>query len=190
MISALKRIGAFFLDIIQTVVLALSFFIIVYLFLLQPHQVKGSSMYPNFHDGEFILTNKISYRFGLPQRGDVIIFKAPSSEPCAEIECEYIKRVIGLPGERIKIQGGSIYINGEKLEESYLVNGIVSPGSFLIENIEREIPLDEYLPLGDNRNQSRDGREFGTISKASIIGKAWIRYWPFDRIGTIKKIAY
>lgn len=191
MVRILKAIGSFFLDIIQTIVLALSIFIIIYLFLIQPHQVKGNSMYPNFHDGEFILTNKISYRLGSPQRGDVIIFKAPPGEPCAEIECEYIKRIIGLPGDRVKIQNGGVYINGSKLNESYLANGLyVSPGSYLMENTEREVPENEYLALGDNRSQSRDGREFGPIVKEDIIGKAWIRYWPFTRMGTIKAIEY
>ena len=191
MVRVLKAIGTFFLDIIQTIVLALSVFIIIYLFLVQPHQVKGSSMYPNFHDGEFILTNKVSYRFGSPKRGDVIIFKAPAGEPCAEIECEYIKRIIGLPGDRVKVQGGSVFVNGSKLNESYLANGIyVSPGSYLLENLEKEIPEGEYLALGDNRSQSRDGREFGPISKEDIIGKAWVRYWPFDRVGAIKAVEY
>ncbi len=191
MVRVLKAIGTFFLDIIQTIVLALSVFIIIYLFLVQPHQVKGSSMYPNFHDGEFILTNKVSYRFGSPKRGDVIIFKAPAGEPCAEIECEYIKRIIGLPGDRVKVQGGSVFVNGSKLNESYLANGIyVSPGSYLLENLEKEIPEGEYLALGDNRSQSRDGREFGPISKEDIIGKAWVRYLPFDRVGAIKAVEY
>ncbi|HNP89626.1 MAG: Signal peptidase IB [Microgenomates group bacterium ADurb.Bin219] len=191
MVRVFKAIGAFFLDIIQTIVLALSVFIIIYLFLVQPHQVKGSSMYPNFHDGEFILTNKVSYRLGSPKRGDVIIFKAPAGEPCAEIECEYIKRIIGLPGDRVKVQGGSVFINGSKLNESYLANGIyVSPGSYLLENLEKEIPENEYLALGDNRSQSRDGREFGPISKEDIIGKAWVRYWPFNRFGAIKGVEY
>ncbi len=191
MLAVLKRIGAFFLDIIQTVVLALSLFIVIYLFLVQPHQVKGNSMFPNFHDSEFLLTNKISYRLGRPQRGDVIIFKAPPSEPCAEIECEYIKRVVGLPGEKIKVQGGNIYINDQRLNEDYLSNIVhTSPGNYLLENIERKIPDDEYLPLGDNRSQSRDGREFGPIPCSNIVGKAWIRYWPFNKVGSIKKVVY
>jgi len=191
MLSVLKKIGVFFLDIIQTIVLALSVFVVIYLFLFQPHQVKGNSMYPNFHNGEFLLTDKISYRFGTPQRGDVIIFKAPPSEPCAEIECEYIKRIIGTPGDTVKVSEGKIYINNQILTEPYLPKGLTtSPGSFLRENQEVKIPPNEYLPLGDNRNQSRDGREFGTIPFSSIVGKAWLRYWPFNRIGIIKRINY
>lgn len=191
MFNILKKIAVFFLDIIQTIVLALSVFIIMYLFLFQPHQVKGNSMYPNFHDKEFLLTDKISYRFGKPQRGDVIIFKAPPSEPCAETECEYIKRLIGLPGDRIKIENGKIFINGKILKEDYLSPSLItSEGTFLKEGVEKEIPPNEYLPLGDNRAHSRDGREFGTIPKSSIVGKAWLRYWPLRQAGIIKRVNY
>lgn len=191
MVNALKRIGAFFLDIIQTIVLALSLFIIIYLFLLQPHQVRGSSMYPSFYDGEFLLTDKISYRFGEPRRGDVIIFKAPPSEPCAEIECEYIKRIIGMPGDKVVLKNGKIFINGQLLDEKYLPSDTTSfQGNYLMEGIEKEIPAGEYLPLGDNRSHSRDGREFGAISRQNIIGKAWLRYWPIKRWGLIPRINY
>ena len=190
-LNILKKIGIFLLDMIQTVVLALSIFVIIYLFLVQPHQVKGISMFPNFHNGDYLLTDKISYRFNTPQRGDVIVFKAPPSEPCAEIECEYIKRIIGLPGDKIKVQNGYIYINGQKLKEAYLPKDLTSSnGSYLREETEQIIPPDEYLPMGDNRNQSRDGREFGPIPRSSIVGKAWLRYWPMKNSGLIEKIKY
>lgn len=188
MVTIFKKIGQFILETIQAIVLALSIFIIVYLFLFQPHQVKGKSMYPNFDDGEFILTNKISYRFSSPQREDVIIFKAPKSEPCAEIECEYIKRIVALPGERMMISNGHFYINGSPLEEKYLSPSLLSnPGSYLNEGVEKTIPSGYYLPIGDNRNSSRDGREFGPVPVESIVGKAWLRYWPISKIGLIKK---
>ena len=153
MTTILKKIGQFILDTIQMIVLALSVFIIIYLFLFQPHQVKGNSMYPNFHNGEFLLTNKISYRFNSPQRGDVIVFKAPKSEPCAEIECEYIKRIIGLPGDRVMVKQNQVYINGQALDESnYLAGDIITgSGSFLAEGVEKTIGDNSYLPLGDNR---------------------------------------
>lgn len=190
--SILKKFGQFVLDTIQMIVLALSVFIIVYLFLFQPHQVKGSSMYPSFLDKEFLLTNKISYRFNSPQRGDVIIFKAPKSEPCAEIECEYIKRLIGLPNDRVMIKQGHFYLNGEPFNESdYLAKDLITnPGSFLSEGVEKVVPEGYVLPLGDNRPYSRDGREFGFVPKQSIIGKAWLRYWPAEKIGFVKHENY
>lgn len=187
MINILKKLGQFILDTVQAIVLALSVFIIVYLFLFQPHQVKGSSMVPNFENGEFLLTNKITYRFNTPKRGDVVVFKAPESEPCAEIECEYIKRVIALPGDRIMVSQGQIYINGELYNETYLPKDfITNSGSFLSENVERVIPEGYFLPLGDNRSFSRDGREFGPIPFESVVGKAWLRYWPINKIGFTK----
>jgi signal peptidase I len=186
-----KKLGSFFLDTIQTVVLALSIFVIVYLFLLQPHQVKGNSMHPNFQNNEFLLTDKISYRFGEPQRGDVIVFKAPSSEPCAADECEYIKRIIALPNERVKIENNQIFIDGRRLIENYLDESLkTSPGDIFQGGGEIIIPPDTYLVLGDNRPYSRDGREFGFIEREAILGKAWFRYWPFTQIGLIPRANY
>lgn len=191
MATFLKKIGNFFLETIQAIVMALSIFIVVYLFLFQPHQVKGKSMYPTFNDGEFILTNKISYRFSLPQRGDVIVFKAPKSEPCAEIDCEYIKRIIALPGEKVMVNNGHFYINGKLLNESYLSNTVyTNSGSFLPEGVEKTIPEGYFLPIGDNRPASRDGREFSPIPRQSIIGKAWLRYWPINKVGFVKHKNY
>lgn len=191
MSTFLKKLGNFFLETIQAIVVALSIFIVVYLFLFQPHQVKGKSMYPNFDDKEFILTNKISYRFTDPKRGDVIVFKAPAIEPCAEIECEYIKRIIALPGDRVMLKNGKFYINGELLDESYLDSSLYSnPGSFLPEGVEKTIPKEYYLPIGDNRPASRDGREFGPVPTQSIVGKAWLRYWPPNKTGFVKHINY
>lgn len=188
MMTVLKKIGQFILDTVQAIVLALSVFIIIYLFLFAPHQVKGNSMVPNFQNGEFLLTNKISYRFSSPQRGDVVVFKAPANEPCAEIECEYIKRIIALPSEKVMVLNGHYYINGELFDESkYLPKTyITGPGGFLGEGVERVIPESYYLVSGDNRPYSRDGREFGFIPIQSIVGKAWLRYWPVTQIGFIK----
>lgn len=183
----LKRISLFFLDIIQTVTLALSIFVVVYLFLFQPHQVRGQSMYPNFSNQDFLLTDKLSYRLREPQRGDVIVFKAPASEPCAEIECEYIKRIVGLPGEEIMIKTGRVWINGEILVEPYLPeNYTTHAGNFLKEGAGFQIPTGSYIALGDNRDHSRDSREFGTVS--NIIGLARVRYWPLSRMGLVSKL--
>jgi signal peptidase I len=187
MTSMLKKVGQFFLDTIQAIVMALSIFIIVYLFLFQPHQVKGSSMMTSFEDGEFLLTDKISYRFNLPKRGDVIVFKAPQTEPCSEIECEYIKRIIGLPGDQVMVSKGKVYVNGQVLAESYLSPGTNTlPGTEMTEGNAIYVPDGYYLPMGDNRSHSRDGREFGPIPKESIVGKAMLRYWPIERIGLVK----
>lgn len=94
-----QRLGSFFLDILQVVVFAVSIFLFVYLLILQPHKIKGASMEPNFHDGEFLLTDKLSYRFGNPGRGDVVVFKAPPDD-----HDEFIKRIIGLPGDLVMVK--------------------------------------------------------------------------------------
>lgn len=185
-------LGKFLLEFIQSIVLALSVFVLIYLFVAQPNEVKGSSMYPNFLDKEYLLTEKISYQFkGDPQRGDVVIFKAPASEACSAEGCEYIKRVIGIPGDRVMVENGEVYLNGELLDQSFLPNKVVTDaGSYCQEGVEVVVPQNQYLCFGDNRPNSRDGREFGPISRDSIIGKAFLKYWPVSSIGVIPKVSF
>ena len=184
----LQKLGSFLLDILQTVVLALSIFVISYLFVLQPHQVRGSSMYPNFENDEYLLTDKISYRLRTPERGEVIVFKAPPSEPCAQEECEYIKRIIALPGETINISENRYYVNSVQLKENYLPLGTsTEPGAILSPGRTIKLEDDEYFVSGDNRTYSRDSRAFGPIKQNSFVGKAWLRYWPMSKLGLIPK---
>ena len=184
-------IGGFILDFIQSIVLALAVFVLLYLFVAQPNEVKGSSMLPNFVDKEFLLTEKISYYLGEPQRGDVVIFKAPSSEPCAADECEYIKRSIGVPGDRVMVREGQVYLNGQLLDQTFLPNGVVTvEGEYSKEGEEEIVPSGEYLCFGDNRQHSRDGREFGPIKKELIVGKAFFKYWPISSVGLVPKVKF
>jgi len=182
-LKIIRALGALFIDFIETSVFALLIFIFMYIFLFRPHQVKGNSMYPNFHDAEYLLTNKIVYHFYPIQRGDVIIFKAPQNE-----DYDYIKRVIGLPGETAMIANGNVYINNQQLNESNYLDKQVktSPGLFLTEGKKVTIPENEYLVLGDNRDFSSDSRDWGFVPKENIIGKAWFRYWPFSKIGLVR----
>lgn len=179
--SIFRRVGSFILDIIETIVIALALFVIMYLFLFQPHQVKGNSMYPNFHDGEYLLTDKISYRLGEPKRGDVVIFRAPRNE-----EYDYIKRIIGLPGEQVKIQKGKVFIDDQELNEAYLPETInTADGKFWGESQSIPLPENQYFVLGDNRDHSSDSRDWGSVPRENIVGKAWLRYWPPGKIGFI-----
>lgn len=186
MIKIFKAIGNFFLDFIETVVTALAIFVIVYLFLFQPHSVKGNSMstpFPQaFLDGEYFLTNKITYKFNEPKKGEVVVFKAPQNE-----DYDYIKRIIAIPGDTIKIREGKVYVNGELLDESaYLTpDSFTSAGHFLKEGEEISTPQGKYFVLGDNRNHSSDSREWGFVPFKNIIGKAWFRYWPINKLGVI-----
>jgi len=189
----LKTIGSFLLNFIEAIITALAIFVIIYLFLFQPHQVKGNSMrtslLESFHDKEYLLTNKLVYNFDQPQRGDIVIFRAPHNQ-----DYDYIKRIIGLPGETIKIEDGQVYINDQVLDESdYLPEEVkTNPGKFLKEGEEMTIPLRKYFVVGDNRPNSYDSRTWGFISIKDIVGKAWLRYWPVKKMGLIdyKKITY
>ncbi len=176
---------SFFFDFLETTVVALSIFVVAYLFLIQPHEIKGNSMEPNLHNNEYILTDKISYRFSEPKRGDIIIFKAPNNP-----EVDYIKRIIGLPGERVKIQNGQVYINGKILNEPYIKDLTNLSSGYMKEGEEIVVPEDEYLAFGDNRPHSSDSREFGPIPSKLIIGKAILRYWPLPQFGLLPKVNY
>lgn len=180
-----RRAGAFLLDILQVVVFAVAIFLFVYLLILQPHKIKGQSMEPNFHDAEFLLTDKVTYRFNEPERGDVIVFKAPPDG-----KEEFIKRIIGLPGEKISVKGGSIYINDQRLDEPYLEDKSTLGGNFLSEGQEYTVKPDEYFVLGDNRDHSFDSRFFGPIGRDKITGRAWLIYWPPQIAGTVGHPSY
>ncbi|MBI4779595.1 signal peptidase I [Candidatus Falkowbacteria bacterium] len=177
----LKKFFNYVFELIKVVVISLAIIIPVRYYLIQPFYVKGASMEPNFYDGEYILTDKVSYRFREPARGDVVIFKAPKNP-----ELDYIKRIIALPGESIKIQNGDFFINNQKLNEVYLPNKTAfSGGLFLPQEKEIKIPQNSYFVFGDNRSHSSDSREWGPIQKSDIVGRAFLRYWPPQRIGVI-----
>lgn len=182
-----SRLGSFFLDILQVVVFAVAIFLFVYLLILQPHKIKGHSMDPNFEDGEYILTDKVSYRLGSPERGDVIVFKAPPTD-----QEEFIKRIIGLPGDTIMVKNQHVYVNGKLIDETAYLDPSVptDPGTTLIEGKELTVPEGQYMAMGDNRPHSFDGRNFGFIARSKITGKAWVAYWPVSRVGVIEHKVY
>lgn len=134
---------------------------------VQSTVVSGSSMEPNFENGQRLIINKFIYRFDEIERGDVVIFHPPS-----DTNVEYIKRVIGLPGETVEIRNRLVYINGELLSESY----IPDPPLYFMEEIE--IPHGHYFVLGDNRNKSDDSHVWGPVPEGNIIGKVWFSIWP------------
>jgi signal peptidase I len=181
-----KRAVAAIFDFLQSIVVVLAVMVMIYLFIMSPQEINGASMEPNFHNGEYILTNKVLYKIYDPKRGDVVIFKSPRNK-----EIDFIKRIIGLPGERVRLSENAFFIDGQKLDEKYLPLGVyVFGGTYLRENEEVTIPEGKYFVIGDNRPHSADSREFGPIPKIDFIGKAFLRYWPFDKAGLITQPHY
>lgn len=184
--TAFGKVIDFIFSFLESIALGGAFFVVVYLFIMQPHQVKGNSMYPTYHDKEYILTDKISYKFRLPERGDVIILKSPKNP-----DIDFIKRVVGLAGETIMVKNGQVYLNGQPLVEPYLkVETPLFPGGFLQEGVEVTVPENMVFVMGDNRPGSSDSREFGFIPLENIIGRVFFRYFPINRVGLITKPNY
>ncbi len=145
---------------------------LIYLFVAQPHKVSGQAMAPNYSAGQYFITNKLAYLSDNPQHGDVIILKNPQNEAQ-----DFLKRVIGIPGEEIKIQDCKVYINGSVFDETYVTeNTCTRGGDFLQDNASVTVPEDSYFVMGDNRDHSADSRMWGFVPRKNIIGKFWVKY--------------
>ncbi|AKM82595.1 TPA: signal peptidase I [Candidatus Berkelbacteria bacterium] len=148
--------------------------------ILQPYIVEGSSMDPNFHDKEIMLVDKISYRFHEPQRGDVIIFHAPKVPGD-----DYIKRIVGLPGETIVISQGKVFVNGMLASENYLPAGLKTENLTATDIFRQTLGPNEFFVLGDNRDNSSDSRDWGILPKINIVGRAWYVLTPWNNHGFV-----
>lgn len=155
----------FLLDLVETVGLALILFVIINAISARV-RVDGSSMLPTLHDGEFVLVNKLAYRLGTPTRGDIIVFRSTT-----EANLDLIKRIVGLPGDQVRIGGGRVSVNGQALEEPYINAAPNYSG-------EWRVPEGYLFVLGDNRNDSSDSHMWGYLPEANVIGKALLIYWP------------
>jgi signal peptidase I len=136
-------------------------------------KVEGSSMEPSLHDGEFVVINRLAYRWAEPDRGEIIVFRYP-----LDPERRFIKRIIGLPGDDVSVSQGIVYINGIPLEEPYINAAPLYDGEWTVEK-------GRYFVLGDNRNNSSDSQNWGSLESEDIIGKAVIVYWPLNDLGII-----
>ena len=159
-------------DILETLLLSVVLFFLINAVSARI-RIDGSSMEPNLHHGEFVIVSKINYRLGEPQRGDVVVFDFPRN-----ITQEYIKRVIGLPGEEIKIKNGQVFVNGVALTEPYLMMEPRYEGEWLVQE-------DELFVLGDNRNNSSDSHNWGMVPMENVVGEALLVYWPPSSWGVI-----
>jgi signal peptidase I len=187
LMNKVKNFLDFSFETIRVVIVSLIIIFVVRSFVIQPFFVKGSSMYPNFHDGDYLIVDELSYELGKPQRGDVVIFRYPNNP--SEF---FIKRVIGLPGETVEIQNGKVKIyNGANLdgfvldEKYYLASNVPTTGE-----IFQKLGSDEYYVLGDNRTASSDSRSWGVLNRRFVIGRAWVRAWPFDSFKVFQPFTY
>jgi signal peptidase I len=171
----LGAIATFGVEIVQIAVLALVIIVITRHFLILPFIVKGASMEPNFHDNEYLIVDEMTYRFREPERGEIVVFHPPGNEGQY-----YIKRVIGLPGEKVEVRNGTVtiyngeYPNGTVLNETYLTE--TTTGSDLV-----TLGENEYYLMGDNRDASLDSRMFGYVPKDNLVGRVWIRGLPLEK---------
>lgn len=192
--SAWREAGLFLLDVVKVAAVSLAIIYPVRTFLIQPFYVQGESMIPNFHESEYLIIDEISYRFEQPNRGDIIVFHPPLRP-----NEYYIKRVIGLPGESVMLRNGQVVIynkqhpEGVVLDESsYLPAGTLTRAttSVMPEETPLQLGADQYFVLGDNRGNSQDSRAFGPLQADHIVGRAWLRGWPFNRVGSLSTPHY
>ncbi len=173
----LSKIRTFLAELLETIFISLLIIVPVRYFIIQPFFVKGQSMEPNFSDNDYLVVDELSYRLRAPERGEVVVLR---SEVLANQFL--IKRIIGLPGETVEIQNGQVKIynaqrpGGFVLREPYLASGEVTDG-----NEKVTLAKDQYFVLGDNRRFSYDSRRWGVLARSDIVGKAWIRLWPFKQ---------
>lgn len=181
-----RKIWKTLLELAETLVIAGAIFVVIYAFLIRPFQVTGQSMHPTFTNGEYVFTNLLSQRFGPLNRGDVIVFKAPPSE-----DKDYIKRIIGIPGDTVKIEDGKVYLNHKLLSEPYISSDIRTDArGFANEGQDIMVSKDNYFVMGDNRPFSSDSRDWGLVTFDKVIGKSALVYWPLNRMRIVEHEDY
>lgn len=178
-----EQIKSFFsqvFELIKIVVISLAIIIPIRYYLIQPFYVKGASMEPTFYDQEYLIVNEVGYRLNPPQRGDVVVFRYPRDP-----QEYFIKRIVGLPGEKVQVKDGRVIVynqannwQGATLNENYLPKDLRTYG---MNDDIITLNSEEYYVLGDNRNASKDSRVFGPVNKSFLIGRVWLRGFPFSR---------
>ncbi len=180
----LGAVVMFVVEIAQIAIFALAIILPVRYFLIQPFIVKGASMEPNFYDSEYLIVDELTYRFRDPERGEIVVFRPPNHE-----DQYYIKRVIGLPGEKVEVRNGKVtifnddYPNGVTLDETYIDE--ITQGKE-----QMTLGQDEYFLLGDNRDASLDSRYFGAVDRDNLVGRVWVRGLPIERASTFDTPSY
>ncbi|HEX9609699.1 MAG TPA: signal peptidase I [Candidatus Limnocylindria bacterium] len=194
-----RALGCAF-EIVETLVLTLVIYLVIHNFVAQPFEVQQKSMFPTIVEGEYILIDKLTPRFGNYEHGDVVVFEPPVGSGLDSEGIPFIKRVVGLPGDTVSLENGRVFVTrpGEspvRIEEPYVVreeDG--STAATLPRNgepvTEWVVPEGSYFVMGDNRPESQDSRAFGPIPEDLILGRAWLRYFPLERVGLIERPEY
>jgi len=177
--SFVWAIGSFFWELLKAFLLAMVIIVPIRYFIAQPFFVRGASMEPNFQNGEYLVIDQLSYRLSDPKREDVVVFRYPLDESQF-----FIKRIVGLPGDEVRVENGQIiivnatYPNGVVLNESQYLPAELKTGG----QLSVRLGADQYFVLGDNRPASSDSRSWGPANRSEIVGRVWMRAWPFDRL--------
>ena len=164
-----------FWEFIKVVIISLVIVIPIRTYIAQPFIVEGDSMDPNFHDGEYLIIDELSYYFKAPQRGEVIVFRYPRNPSDF-----FIKRIIGLPGETVEIKNNDVFIDNKLMGESYLPPDFKTGPDGTI-----KLPENQYFVMGDNREHSSDSRFWGLLPKKNITGRVFVRLWPINKAGIV-----
>ena len=189
LVSQRPQLGCL-LEIIETLALTLIIFVVIQNFIAQPYKVQQSSMERTLMQEQYVLVDKLTPRFDAYKRGDIVVFTPPEDWVGAD-KTPFIKRVIGVGGDTVEIHDGGVYINGERLDEPYIYTE--TDGSVQTTDAAQEhwvIPSDELFLMGDHRQDSADSRAFGPVPGSQVIGRAWLRYWPFDTFGVLATPTY
>ncbi|MCA1571837.1 MAG: signal peptidase I [Chloroflexi bacterium] len=194
-----RALGCAF-EIVETLVLTLLIYLVIHNFVAQPFEVQQSSMIPTIVHGEYILIDKLTPRFGGYEYGDVVVFNPPAGSGLDAQGIPFIKRIIGMPGDEVSLENGRVFVTRAdaspvRIEEPYVLKE--PDGSTAATNCPRpDCPLtwivgdEEYFVMGDNRPSSQDSRVFGPVDQDTILGRAWLRYFPLERIGLIERPDY
>jgi signal peptidase I len=178
-----RTLGCLF-ELLETFLLTLVIFLVIQTFVAQPYQIEQPSMEDTLMPDQYVLVDKLTPRFDDYHRGDIVVFNPPSGWAQDEPATPFIKRVIGVAGDTVDIHGGHVYVNSTELTEPYVFEGqttdMPDQGSQTW-----VLKPDQLFVMGDHRQESQDSRDFGPIDKSSVIGRAWIRYWPIGQFGLI-----